>query len=283
VIKIVTDSTNYLPAELIAEHDIHIVPQILLFGNEVIREGVDMDTERFFQRLSGTVGFPTTAHPSLEGFLALWGRLLDAGHEVITILMSSRLSGTWDTAMAALKQLPAGVPISIVDSLAIAMALGMQVLHAAELARAGHARDEIVASVERMRQSLNVVLVLDSLEYLHRGGRINAAKAWLGTVLSVKSLLTLEQGLVQPLEQARTSKRALSRLWEWTVERLGDDPRPWISVMHSRSPDGAQSLLERLRSRFPGGRFFCSEIGPILAAHVGPGGLGVITCPSTVF
>jgi DegV family protein with EDD domain len=155
------------------------------------------------------------------------------------------------------------------------------VLHAAELARAGHARDEIVARVERVRDSLHVVLVLETLEYLHRGGRINTAKAFLGTVLKVKPLLTLEEGLVQPLEQARTRQRAHLRLWEWTVERLGSDPRPWISVMHSRWPDGAYALLERLRSRFPGGRFFFSEIGPIMGAHVGPGGMGVIACPST--
>jgi DegV family protein with EDD domain len=282
MIKIVTDSTCYLPAALLAEHDIRVIPIALLFGRQVYREGIDIDTEQFFEKLSREKTFPTTSQPNTQDLLSVWQPLLDAGHQVIAVLLSSGLSGTVEAAQAAAQLLPAGAPLSIVDSLSVAMGLGMQVLRAAEMARAGFSRERIVAAIERMRETIRITLVLDTLEYLHRGGRINTAQAWVGTMLRVKPMLTLREGVIEPLEKVRTAQRALSRMLDRTFEYLGDDQRPWISVMHSRSPGAAQHLLDTLKPRFPEGRFFCSEIGPVLGVHIGPGGLGVIACPSTV-
>jgi len=282
VIKIVTDSTCYLPSALLAEHDVRVIPIALLFGRQVYREGIDIDTEQFFDKLSREKTFPTTSQPNTQDFVSVWQPLLDAGHQVIAVLLSSGLSGTVEAAQAAAQLLPKGAPLSIVDSLSVAMGLGMQVLRAAEMARAGFSREKIVAAIERVRETIRITLVLDTLEYLHRGGRINTAQAWVGTMLRVKPLLTLREGVIEPLEKVRTAQRALSRMLDRTLEYLGDDQRPWISVMHSRSPGAAQHLLDALKPRFPEGRFFCSEIGPVLGVHIGPGASGVIACPSMV-
>lgn len=281
LIKIVTDSMNYLPVDLLAAHDIHVVPIKLMFGQTPYREGIDIDTETFFRMLSEDARFPTTSQPTTQDFLSAWRPLLEAGHQVVTILVSGRLSGTLETAMAAARALPEMAALSIVDSASVAMGLGMQVLRAAELAREGLSPKAIVAALQRVKRALQVVFTLDTLEYLHRGGRINTARAWLGTLLRVKPLLSLQRGVLEPLEQVRTTRRAHARLLEMCTLYLRDDPCPWISVMHSRSIDAANELLEALRSRFPGGRFFCSEIGPVLGAHLGPGGVGIISCPSS--
>jgi DegV family protein with EDD domain len=281
VIKIVTDSTCYLPPALLAEHGISIVPLSIAFGPETYREGIDIDTETFFHKLARAPDLPQTSQPGVEQFLAAWCPILDAGHEIVTILISSRLSGTLSSARMARQRL-GHAPISVIDSLSAAMGLGMQVLRAAEWAAAGATRAQLVAATERMREAVRIILVPDALEYLHRGGRINAAQRWVGTLLRVKPLLEVRNGVIEPLEQVRTARRALARLVESTVDYLGADERPWIAVMHSRSPDAAEQLREMLQIHYPQARYFLSEIGPTVGVHIGPGGSGIIVCPSRV-
>jgi DegV family protein with EDD domain len=281
LIKIVTDSTCYLPAALLAEHDISVVPLSVAFGRQVYREGVDIDTETFFAELVRAPDMPQTSQPSGEQFLTAWRPLLEAGHEVVAVLISTGMSGTVASAEAAKTQL-GQVPISIVDSLSTAMGLGMQALRAAEWAAAGATRAQIVAALERMRDVVRILLVPDTLEYLHRGGRINAAQRWVGTLLRVKPLLEVANGVVEPFEQVRTARRALARMVESTVEYLGEDERPWLAVMHSRSPEAAAQLHQMLQDHYPRARYFSAEIGPIVGAHIGPGGSGIMACPSRV-
>jgi len=280
LIKIVTDSTSYLPADLLAEHDIHCVPLTLFLGEQAYREGADIDTGRLFQMVTEGAPFPTTSQASPYEFTSVWQPLLDAGHQVITILLSGRLSSMVDTARSAVRLLSNGASVRVLDSASIAMGLGMQALRAAELADEGCAEEAIVAVVQRMREALHVVFTLDTLEYLHRGGRINTAKAWVGTLLRVKPVLSLQHGVLEPLEQVRSTPRAVANVIERTLAYLGDDRRPWIAVMHSWLPSAAQDLLATLQAHFPEGRVFCSEIGPVLAAHLGPGGVGIIACRS---
>lgn len=282
VIKIVADSTHYLPPKLVAQYDIRSVPINLVFGTQVYREGIDIDTERFFQRLASDPLFPTTSQPAPEAFLETWQTLLDAGHEIVTIVLSGQITSVAETARALLDRLPLGAPVSIVDSRSTAMGLGFQVLRAAELAQEGCSRSEIVAAIERMQSGIHIVLVPDSLDNLRRGGRISNGRAFLGTVLHIKPLLSFSRGFVEPLEQVRTSRRARARLLELTHEFLGNDQHPWIAVMHSRSPERAQSLLDELEPHYPGARFFFSEIGPTLGVHLGIGGTGIIACRSSV-
>jgi DegV family protein with EDD domain len=281
VIKIVTDSTCYLPPALLAEHGIPIVPLSIAFGPETYREGIDIDTETFFHKLARAPDLPQTSQPGVEQFLAAWRPILDAGREIVTILISSRLSGTVNSARVAQQRL-APAPISVIDSLSAAMGLGMQVLRAAEWAAAGATRAQIEVAIERMREVVRIILVPDTLDSLHRGGRINAAQRWVGTLLQVKPLLEVREGVVEPLEQVRTARRAAARLVESTVEYLGADERPWIAVMHSRSPEAAQQLREMLHVHYPRARYFLSEIGPTVGVHIGRGGSGIIACPSRV-
>jgi DegV family protein with EDD domain len=280
LIKIVTDSTHYLPPELVSRYDIQVVPITLSFGDQDYREGVNIDTESFFQRLSGSSIFPTTSQPAPEAFATLWMRLLKQGHEILTIVMSDKISGTFKAAQAIRQAFPADAPISIVNSLSTAMGLGFQVLRAAELVDQGALRPSIVAALRHMRKHLQIILVPDTLENLYRGGRISAARAWVGTLLNVKPLLSFSKGFIEPIQQVRTTRRAQERMLELTTDYLSDDRHPWISVMHSRSPERGQHLLNRLLLRFPGARFFFSEIGPTLGVHLGIGGTGLIVCRS---
>jgi len=281
MIKIVVDSTHHLSPELIARYDIHVVPIQLLFGQKVYQEGVDIDAETFWAMLSTGEVFPTTAQPSREALGEIWQRLLADGHEIITLLLSSKISATVDMARSLLEQFP-GAPISVVDSRSTAMGLGFQVLRAAELVEQGYARAEIVQAIERMQDGLQVLLVPDTLENLRRGGRISAAKAWAGTLLKIKPLLSFSHGFVEPVAQIRTTRKAQAQMLELTYAFLGDDPRPWIAVMHSRSPERGQALLAELQARYPNARFFFAEIGPALGIHIGVGGTGIIVCRSDV-
>lgn len=281
MIKIVADSTHYLPPDLVARYDIRVAPIQLLFGNEVYQEGVDIDPETFWNMLAGSTVFPTTAQPRQQAFWDVWQPLLDEGHEIVTLLLSGRISGALDTARSLLSQLP-GAPISLIDSRSTAMGLGFQVLHAAELAERGCSRADIVSAVERMQAGLQILLVPDSLENLRRGGRISAARAWAGALLKIKPLLSFSRGAIEPIEQIRITKRAQKRMLELTLSFLGDDPHPWIAVMHSRSPEQGQALLAELRRQYPGARFFFAEIGPVLGVHLGIGGTGIIVCRSDV-
>ncbi len=279
MIKVVTDSTCYLPPGLIVEHDIRVVPLSVLFGNQAYREGFDMDAEGFFRRMEQENTFPTTSQPGIEDFLGVWRPLLDAGHKIITILISGGLSGTVATARSAARSLPDRSAVTVFDSTSTAMGLGMQALRAAELAEEGHSVSDILSVLERMREAIRVLFMIDTLEYLRRGGRINAASAWLGTLLRVKPLLALHDGVIVPLEQVRTARRAVARLRDLAIAHLKDDRQPWIAVMHSRSPEAGHKLLDALRPYFPDARFFFSEIGPVLGTHLGPGGVGLMICP----
>lgn len=279
MIKLVVDSTHHLPPETIARYDIRVVPIQLVFGHQVYREGVDIDTETFWTMLERSSVFPTTAQPRPEDFLEVWEALLAEGHEVITLLLSSQISGTVEMARSLLSQFPAA-PISVIDSRSTAMGLGFQVLHAAELAEQGHSRAEIVQAIEQMQSRLQILLVPDTLENLRRGGRISAARAWAGTLLKIKPLLSFSRGFVEPVAQIRTTRKAQARMLELTCEFLGDDPHPWIAVMHSRSPERGQALLAELQARYPHARFFFAEIGPTLGIHIGIGGTGIIVCRS---
>ncbi|MBN1935344.1 MAG: DegV family protein [Anaerolineae bacterium] len=281
MIKIVTDSTHYLPPDLMAQYDIRVAPIQLFFRNEVFQEGVDMDPETFWARLAVSAVFPTTAQPRQQAFWDTWRSLLDDGHEIVTLLLSGKISGAVDTARSLLSQLP-GAPISLIDSRSTAMGLGFQVLRAAELAEQGGSRADIVSAVDQMQIGIQILLVPDSLENLRRGGRINSAKAWAGTLLNIKPLLSFSKGFIEPIEQIRTTKRAQARMLELTRTFLDDDLHPWIAVMHSRSPEQGQALLAELRGHYPGARFFFSEIGPTLGVHLGIGGTGIIVCRSDV-
>ncbi len=278
MIQIVTDSSAHLPPDQRQQHHIITVPLKAIFGTEVYRDEVDLSNAEFYRMLRTRKEHPTTSQPSAGEFIEVYKPLLEAGKEIVSIHLPSKLSGTFASACAAKTELEhqfkRAVPLTIVDTPWISMALGMLVIAAAQAAEAGKSRDEVVATVNALIPKLNLIFVLDTLEYLRRGGRIGGAKALMGTLLNVKPLLQLEDGQVEPLEQPRSRAKALKRLLEIVEERA--DHRPLhVSVLHAECPDEATELKKEILRRFDVKEFLMTEIGPVIGVHTGPGAVGI--------
>ncbi len=278
MIKIVTDSTAHLTAAQTKQYGLTVVPAKVIFGTTEYRDDVDLNKEQFYAMLPTAKHHPTTSQPSAGDFAATFQPLLDAGHEIVSIHLSSKLSGTYASANTAKTQIEekAGkaLPISIVDTQFVSMAMGMMVITAAQAASAGKSRAQIEAAVTAMISKTNLIILLDTLEYLKRGGRINTARAFLGTALNVKPMLEVKQGLIQALEQQRSRAKAIKRLTEIMAERVGDKP-VHVTVLHARAAEEAAALEKDLRARFNCKEMFLNEIGPAVGVHSGPGALGL--------
>jgi len=208
-IAFITDSTAYIPADLVAKYDIRVAPQILIWGEEQLLDGVDITPSQFYARLKTSTVNPTTSQVAVVTFKEMLEPLVAAGRPVIMQLLSDKLSKTLQSAAMARDMLP-GSRIEIIDSEATAMALGFQVLAAARAAEAGKSFEEVVAVANQARQKTGVLFVVDTLEYLHRGGRIGGASKLLGSALNLKPLLELRDGRIEPIEKVRTRPPARS-------------------------------------------------------------------------
>jgi len=275
MIKIVTDSTAYLPEATVRQHDIRVVPLYVHFGEKAFREGMELSNQEFYTRLKEAPELPTTSQPSAGEFHQVFKELLDAGHEIVTLTISSKLSGTWNSAMAAKGMLPEA-DITVIDSLSTSVGLHLMVETAVEAASAGATRQEIVEKVEAIKQSLQIFFVVDTLEYLAKGGRIGNAKAFLGTLLKVKPILVLQDGAIEPLEQVRSKRKAQARMLDLVEEYVGNrGPQARTAVTNALVPDEAEALkkeiVERLGCREP----VMGELGPVIGTHTGPGVVGV--------
>jgi DegV family protein with EDD domain len=276
MIKIVTDSTAYLSEAFVREHDIRVVPLYVHFGNEAFREGVDMSDEQFYARLKKEPELPTTSQPSAGEFYEVFKELDDAGHEILTLTISSKLSGTWNSAMAAKEMLPeAG--ISVVDSLSTSIGLQLMVEAAVEAIAAGATREEVAEQVDEITGKMNLLFVVDTLEYLAKGGRIGNARAFLGTVLKVKPILVLQDGAIEPLEQVRSKRKATARMLELIEERLGGECLDAkVGLLNALVPEEAHALAKQLQERLGcSTEPVVSDLGPVIGTHTGPGVIGV--------
>ena len=276
-VAVVTDSTSYLPAALVAEHGIEVVPLQVVIGGQAHDEGGETTSRSVTEALRAWTPV-TTSRPGPAAFAAAYDRAHDAGAAgVVSVHLSSQMSGTVDSAQLAAKEAP--LRVEVVDSRSLGMGLGFAVLAAARAAAAGGTVDE-VAQVARVRaESSAAVFYVDTLEYLRRGGRIGPAAALLGSAFAVKPLLHLVDGHIEPLEKVRTSTKAIARLEELAVDRAGHGPVD-AAVHHLANPHRAASLAERLRDRLPGlGDLLVSEVGAVVGAHVGPGMLAVVVAP----
>ena len=275
MIKIVTDSTAYLPEATVRQHDIRVVPLYVHFGEKAFREGVELSNQEFYTRLKEAPELPTTSQPSAGEFHQVFKEVLDAGHEIVTLTISSKLSGTWNSAMAAKEMLPEA-DITVIDSLSTSVGLHLMVETAVEAASAGATRQEIVEKVEAIKQRLQIFFVVDTLEYLAKGGRIGNAKAFLGTLLKVKPILVLQDGAIEPLEQVRSKRKAQARMLDLVGEYVDNrGPQARTAVTNALVPDEAEALkkeiVERLGCREP----VMGELGPVIGTHTGPGVVGV--------
>jgi DegV family protein with EDD domain len=281
---VVTDTTAYLPDELIAEHGIHRVSLYVSIDGQQQAEAEIPAAEYadFYERLRRSEEGATTSQPSVGDFVSAYEPLLAEGAEIVSIHISGGISGTCDSARQAREQLlgegKGGERIHVYDSRSAAGGQGLSVLAAAHAAAGGGSGTEVLEAAERARDSLKMWFAVDTLEYLRKGGRIGAAQAWLGSALQIKPILTLEEEIT-PVERVRTRRRAFERLVEYARERERDGAGAWV-VQHIRDTERARELVDGCRQIFGSSPAFVSEVGPVLGAHVGPGLLGVGGIPT---
>lgn len=277
--SVVTDTTAYLPEELVAKHDIKLVSLYVSLEGEQ-RPEIEIADERyteFFERLRRSSEGATTSQPSVGDFCAVYEPLLAEGRDIVSIHLSAGISGTCESASQARQRLiderKGGERIRVYDSRSCAGGQGLVVLAAAAAAARGGEGSEVLAAAERCRAALEMWFAIDTLEYLRKGGRIGSAQAWLGSALQIKPILTLGEEIT-PVERVRTRRRAFERMVDYARQRRDDGADAWV-VQHIQNLDTAQRLVEQCRELFGSDPVFVSEIGPVIGAHVGPGLIGV--------
>ena len=274
---VVADTTSYLPRELLEQHDVHLVSLYVGIEGEQEREADIDDLEGFYERLRSSDQAVTTSQPSVGDFIAVYEPLLAEGREIVSIHLSSNISGTYESAMQARERLIAegegGERIVVCDSRTGCGGMGLMILAAANAVESGASAAEASERAEAAREELKIWFAVDTLDYLRRGGRIGAARAWIGTTLKIKPILTLEEEIT-PVERVRTRSRAFERLVDYARQREEAGADAWV-VQHVQDPESAARLVEASRPIFGKDPVFTSEIGPVIGAHVGPGLLGV--------
>jgi DegV family protein with EDD domain len=280
---VVADTTSYLPAELLAKHHVHLVSLYVGIEGEQDRESDLTDLHAFYERLRASDQTVTTSQPSVGDFIAVYEPLLAEGSEIVSIHLSSGISGTYESAMQARERLTAdgkgGERIVVCDSQTGAGGMGLMVLAAAHSAEKGESAAQAKQRAEAARKELKIWFAVDTLDYLRRGGRIGAARAWIGTTLKIKPILTLEDEIT-PIERVRTRSRAFERMVDYARQRHEAGADAWV-VQHVQDPETAERLIEACKPIFGHDPVFTSEVGPVIGAHVGPGLLGVGGVPTS--
>jgi len=277
-VAVVTDSTAYLPADLVDRYRLTVVPLQVVVGGRSLAEGVEVTSAEVAAALREWRPV-TTSRPAPQTFVETYRRL--GVPEIVSVHLSADLSGTVDAARVAAKEVAAdGVSVVVVDSRSLGMGLGLTARAAAEAVEQGADAEAAARLARRYALEVGIWLYVDTLDYLRRGGRVGAASAMVGSALAVKPLLHLADGRLEPLERVRTASRALARLEELAVRAAGDGPVD-LAVQHLAASDRAREMAERLLRRVPQVRSMTvSEVGAVVGAHVGPGMLGVVVAPA---
>jgi DegV family protein with EDD domain len=278
-IAIVTDSSAYIPEGLKEGLDIHVIPVWLIWDEVNYQDGVDIHPGEFYERLKTSKTLPTTSQPTVnefENFFLECSKTYDA---IVAPLVSSKMSGTIDSAQAAMNKM-SGVTIRIIDSLAGSMAHGLVVLAAARAAAAGMVIDEVVNAAKKVQEKVNLFFVVDTLEFLHRSGRISGAKRYMATALQIRPILQFAEGLIAPLSQARTRKKAIAHMLDLVEERLGNRSMAEACVVNIDCRTDGKSLVETVKDRFKPSLVNLADVSPVVGTIVGPGGLGLAFYPN---
>lgn len=270
VVRIVTDSTADLSESQQRSTGISVVPLNVRFGDQVFKDHVELSGDEFFARLKASSQLPKTSQPPVGDFEQVFRRYREAGDEVLAILISSKLSGTFGAAEMAAKAVD-GDHIVVIDSLTVSMALGFLAMEGASLARNGASLEQLIQRIRSLIPKTHVLAAVDTLTYLEKGGRIGRARALLGSLLNVKPLITLQDGEVAPLGRARGRAQAVDKL----VELLGRDGKlTHLAVLHGAAPADAERLRERVAGNYPGMDISFAEIGAVIGTYTGPGVIG---------
>lgn len=276
-IAIVTDSTAYIPPDMVRGFEIHSVPLQVIWGEETFRDGIDLQPDQFYARLSVAKVNPTTSQPSPAAFKEVYEKLAEQGFDILSMHISSKLSGTIDSATQAKASLPK-INIEIHDSLSTSMCLGFQVLSVARAAEQGATLRECVALAEQARENSGVLFLLNTLEFLRRGGRIGGAQAFLGTALNLKPILEVRGGRVEGIDRVRTWNKAVERLLDLFEERVARRTPLRIAGLSGGAFEEASALVERARQRFGVSEVtetLVSPVSPVIGVHTGPGVVGL--------
>lgn len=271
---VVADTTCGLPRELLERRGIPLIPQVVIFGEESYHDDKELDTATFLRKLKASKELPKTAAPEPTLYYPVFEEAKRRGECVVVVAPTGKASGTLRSAQIAAQDFP-GLDVRVIDTLTISCNLGSMVLVADDMAKAGKSADEIVARLEAMIPRGRIYFVLDTLEYLAKGGRIGGAKALLGELLQVKPILQIKDGQVEPFEQHRTRKRALGRLLEIVVEQCKGGDEAHLCVLQVEAEEEAQSFAAELKSRFPLRDIPIYQLPPAIVVHAGPKAMGV--------
>ena len=273
---VVTDSTACIPAEYIKKHNITVAPQVLIWDNETFRDGVDIRSDEFFSRLKTAKVMPSTSQVSPATMQSIFQALVDQGLEVLGIFISSKLSGTLQSAIQGREMMgSAGDKVTLVDSQSTAMALGLQVLAAARTNEAGASLKEHAAMAEKAHERTGVFFAVDTLEFLHRGGRIGGAQRFIGAALNLKPILGLKDGRIEGVERIRTKRKAHDRLLELVSEQVKGKSNIRIATFHANAADDSKALLERAAQQLNPIETIFTELSPVVGTNTGPGTVGL--------
>ncbi len=273
MVKIITDTTACLSPEIARRYDIPVIPQIVHFGEETFYEGVDMDAEAFMKRLKASAALPKTAAPPPELFVKQFQRWAPLGEPIVCLHPSAEISGTIRSVTVAAAEFP-DADIRIVDTRLVASPLGTIVQLAAEAAARGADADAIVALANDLSRRGRIYFLVSTLEYLARGGRIGGASALVGSLLSVKPILQLQDGRIEQYERERTQKRALARLKEIVREQIPGDGRGYLSILYAGNPEEGRALADDLGRAINQPDVPVVSMPPAIITHGGPGLLG---------
>ncbi len=274
-VAIVVDGTAYLPEELIQKYNMHVIPLLVNWGGESLQDNVDITADQFYARLQTEKEMPTTSQPSPGDFLEVYKKAAETAESIVCVTISSELSGTYASAIAA-RDMMDDFPIEVVDSKSTVMGLGFMALAAAEAIAAGADHKEAAAQASALVPRMRLLFVVDTLEFLHRGGRIGGASRYLGTLLSIKPILTLAEGKVEPLDKVRTKKKALAKMLSIAENDLRGQTNFHIAVQNASAPDEGHQVANEVKKKFGLTDVIQSDISPVIGTHVGPGAIAIV-------
>jgi len=275
-IAIVTDSTAYIPSDLVQKHNLTVTPQVLIWGEETFQDGVDIQPDEFYTRLKTAKTMPTTSQVSIATMKSTFENLVEKGYDVLAIFLSAKLSGTIQSAIQAKEMMEkSGEKVTFIDSNTTAMALGFQVLTVARAAEDGANLEDAVALAEKAREHTGVYFAVDTLEFLHRGGRIGGAQRFLGTALNMKPVLAVIDGRVEAVERIRTKGKALERVFELVMEQTQGKTPIHLATLHASAEEEAKMLLEKASKELNAKESILTTVSPVVGTHAGPGTVGL--------
>ena len=273
-VAVVTDSTSTIPKEFLDQYPLWVAPQVLIWGSETLLDGIDIQPDEFYSRLAKDPLHPTTSQVTPVSFQKLFKELIEQEYEILAVLVSPKLSGTMESAIQA-KELFPGMAIELVNSESVAMGLGFHAIMAARAAKDGASLEDCKQIALKAVKSTGLVLTVETLEYLHRGGRIGGGAKFLGTALNIKPILEVRDGRIEAVERIRTRGKSLMRVVELVEQQVAGRTPVRLAALHANSPVDAQTMLDAASARLPPVETIFSVLSPVVGTHAGPGTVGI--------